>query len=67
MNENEIKTAWKEARPMSEWIQKNRSEGRVPKWTDLTFIDLTCAAYGDWLLYRDTDGTYYYDYNSIGD
>jgi len=37
------------------------------KWSDLKFIDMRWAAYGDWYLYRDTDGNYWADYRSIGD
>lgn len=52
---------WDKARPIREYFAAH------PSIYGLTFVDCKQAAYGDWYLYRDTEGNYWEEFNSIGD
>lgn len=58
---------WKKARPMSEFWKKHNGETYPQVMEHVKMIDSRMAAYGDWYLYEEDDGTLYEDYFSIGD
>ena len=57
------------AKPIDKYYEAGRKEGKTysEMRNNLTPIEYYQAAYGDWTLYRDTEGNLWEDYFSIGD
>lgn len=63
MTDDELRQAWRSARDLKYYFKETDGAKR----SDLEWVDMKMAEYGDWNLYRDKNGNYWEDYMSIGD
>ena len=58
---------WNKARDIRYFFEEHQSESYTQLRKRLKFIESRMEAYGDRILYVDSDGNYWEDYYSIGD